>query len=349
MLKHFPVKQTLVSLSQFTMGQQPKANEISAIEHLGHQILRPYTDNDEHLLVTLHSLVTLQSTSNVPTPYSRNGMWWKTGLGFQHTDPVSDIRGGGLLSLHNLIYFLANHPRKATNMLKKRANRQLTEENTFTSFPWACAGINLTRLLALEFEVIRPSGMSNAGNNAQYSNKTSWRYLCEANGFNRMFVCVFLLLDYFWDEMNATYMDFNRVLKVVSEEFSMQLAMSTSLSNLENRIHKRIQFIDPEYVDYKSLPEAASPVNTFPLLDMESQCFSASSSSQSESNSLFDFLTSQIPSYNEVVEALVPTPSSTISTPGVTDCVPDFLCGDFEPEQHQLSVRRRTPYSMQIV
>jgi hypothetical protein len=342
MLKQLNVKKNLVALSQYSLGEQPKEEDIQVMREVGLDMMSPFKEEDEHLLVTLHSLVTLQATSNTPMPYSRTGTWWKSGLGFQHTDPVSDIRGGGLLSLKNLIYFIANHPRASTEMIKKRANRQLTQDNTYTSFPWACAGINLTRLLAMEYEIIRESGMTNTGTNAKYSNKTSWRYISSANGFNRMYVCLFLLLDRLWDEMGATYMDFNRVLQAVSEEFSMQLALSTSLTNLENRVHKRVQFVDPD-VSYNSLPEAT--VATEPMYDMESQSsyFSTTRSDSCSSNfenPLISFITAQIPSYDSVVETLVPTPPQ--------DNIPDLLCGDYERDQ-PISMRRRTPYSMQIV
>jgi hypothetical protein len=331
MWKQFNMKSTLVSLSQFSLGEHPTPQEVGALQSLALELSQPYSDAEhEHLLVSLHSLVVRQSLSNFsPPPYSRTGEWWKYSLGFQHTDPTSDIRGGGILSLNNLNYFLANHPVKALHMINSRANRPLTADNTYTSFPWACAGINLTRILALEFQIISDTGFGNTGLGATYNKKTSWRYILESNGFNHMYVCLFLLLDCLWNEMQATYMDFNNVLKKVSEEFQTHLALSTSLTNLENRIHKRVNFVDLDVVDYTTLPDAE--------LDLEDQSWKKENDQSFYSkgsdcgNPLYDFFANHIPSYDDVMDTLVPTPENTIQ------------------RENPVAFRHNTPYNMQIV
>jgi hypothetical protein len=50
---------------------------------------------------------------------------WCT-FGFQRADPVSDIRGGGVLSIKQLIYFLKVHHQVALGML----NRQRKHEHS---------------------------------------------------------------------------------------------------------------------------------------------------------------------------------------------------------------------------
>lgn len=385
MFKQLNLKKSLITLSQLSMGDGPSSNEVKTIQALGLDLSKPFAEmEDEHLLITLHSLITRQSVSNTsPEPYSRIGNWWKFALGFQHTDPVSDIRGGGILSLHNLIYFLTNHPKKAKQMIHSRANRSLTAENTYPSFPWACAGINLTRILALEFEIIQPSGLSNTGPNAQYSKKTSWRYLSEENGFNRLYVCLFLLLDTLWDEMNATYMDFNQVSQATAEEFRLHLALSSSLTNLENRVHKRIQLVDPDIMDYTTLPPAAdthsvtatslSGLQQPPLLALDDiegghhhQPYNAcadttdrnpdSETDSITANPLLSFFASQLPSsslssalssysYESVMAALVPEPEPAT--------LPDFLSGEQQqqrnhnPQQQQQQHQYQQQYKQQ--
>lgn len=349
------LKKSLISLSQYSLGDYPNPSEVEAIQSFGLTLSKPFIETeDHHLLVTLHSLITRQIVSNSVSPeYSRIGDWWKWSLGFQHSDPVSDIRGGGILSLHNLIYFLSNHPIKATSMIKSRQGRSLTAEQTYPSFPWACAGINLTRILALEFEVVLPTGFVNSCQNACHTKKTTWRYLLEENGFNRMYVCLFLLLDRLWDEMGATYMDFNQVLKNVSEEFSLHLAMSSSLVNLENRVHERIHFIDPDVRDYTMLPEANSPgtqglprsLSSF--FDMESQEESGNQSSEvtkEEEVPLYSYLTSHIPSYDQVVTTLLPSLDEPASSSGAFAYHQSPY--EFEHFQHQ---NHTVPFNLQIV
>mmetsp|Transcript_24723 Transcript_24723/g.41806 ORF Transcript_24723/g.41806 Transcript_24723/m.41806 type:complete len:362 (+) Transcript_24723:66-1151(+) len=361
MFKQMNLKKSLISLSQFSLGDYPGPTELEVIQSLGLTLSKPFIEaEDQHLLVTLHSLITRQFVSNsVPPEYSRIGDWWKWSLGFQHSDPVSDIRGGGILSLHNLIYFLSNHPIKATSMIKSRQGRSLTADHTYPSFPWACAGINLTRILALEFEIVLPTGFVNTCQNAQHTKKTTWSYLLEENGFNRMYVCLFLLLDCLWDEMGATYMDFNNVLKAVSEEFSLHLALSSSLVNLENRVHQRINFIDPDVRDYSMLPEAHESV-TPPALtrslssffDMEGQEDSTTSNSNqtsemTEEAPLYSFIASHMPSYDQVVTTLLPLldepePESSATSSSQYQQPPY----EFEHFQHQ---NHTVPYNLQIV
>ena len=369
MFKQLNLKKSLITLSQFSMGDEPNVDQVKSIQSLGLDLSKPFTEmQDEHLLISLHSLITRQSVSNTSqAPYSRTGVWWKHSLGFQRTDPVSDIRGGGILSLHNLIYFLANHPKTATQMIHSRANRPLSADNTYPSFPWACAGINLTRSLALEFDIIQPSGLSNTGLNAHYSKKTSWRYISEENGFNRMYVCLFLLLDCLWEEMNATYMDFNHVLEATSEEFKLHLALSSSLTNLENRVHKRVDFVDPDISDYTSLPPPAAHPDpssesspTYhdmmeggqlsqdhwdyqrPVSSSQSRNLDLCSPKDTDTDTdtatlstspLLNFLATQLTvpsySYEGLMASLVPEPEAS--------CLPDFLCG----EQQQLSQQQQ--------
>ena len=357
------LKKSLVSLSQFSLGTAPSHEQLDVTHSLALDLSKPFVDSqDTHLLTTLHSLITRQVVSNTPPPlYSRTGEWWKWSLGFQHSDPVSDIRGGGILSLKNLIFFLANHPLKATQMIKSRSGQIVSADQTYPSFPWACAGINLTRVLALEFEIVLPTGCVNTGINAKYSKKTTWSYLMEENGFNRMYVCLFLLLDCLRDEMGATYMDFNYVLKAVTEEFSMLLALSSSLSNLENRVHQRVNFMDPDVGDYTSLPEAPS-LDREISFDMEGQSRSSerndddlvNRNESTEEGPLLSFLSSHMPSYDQVVSTLMPSSTEPI--------LPDFISSHTDHDKQKAyqqqyeqqcgqhnSMQHMTAYNLQIV
>lgn len=95
-------------------------------------------------------------------PYVRIGPHWKE-LGFQGNDPKTDLRGMGLLGLHNLLYFCSNYTKTARNILLhsnhpslwyvcflNRRFRCLTLQYIFSQksyrYPFAVAGINLTHV-----------------------------------------------------------------------------------------------------------------------------------------------------------------------------------------------------------
>jgi hypothetical protein len=62
-------------------------------------------------------------------------------IGFQGCDPITDFRGGGLLSLTQLIYFCENYTERARN-LNVRASHPTK------GYGLAITGINLTVLLS---------------------------------------------------------------------------------------------------------------------------------------------------------------------------------------------------------
>jgi hypothetical protein len=58
-------------------------------------------------------------------------------------------------------------------------------------------------MLTSLFEAVDRFGRANS---AGYGRKSYWSYLSQRNGFHRMFVLAFLLLDCIWDELGASYM-----------------------------------------------------------------------------------------------------------------------------------------------
>jgi hypothetical protein len=240
------IKETLLHFSQLYFGRFPSSKEIQLMRQLGTRLSESYSDLNEHLLKDVHRL------SGVQVPYQRIGSFWKY-LGYQNENPASDIRGGGLLSLDNLIYLLSTHPSMAQKMLHRQSRDHLTVDQTMESYPWAAVGINITRYIALEFELIEPSGRQKTSN---FSPKTTWSYLTQSEGFNRLFCVAFFLLNCLWHEMKATYMQFPLVLSTMKCEFSSYLLSSSSLSELETSIFERINYsFDPSHgVDYTVLP-----------------------------------------------------------------------------------------------
>jgi hypothetical protein len=133
---------------------------------------------------------------------------WK-GCGFQREDPVSDVRGGGELSLSNLLYLLRNYSGLCTNMAERqRSKRHATAMEK--GYPFAAACINTTRMLAQVFHIIKPSGAS--GDYATTA-QVFWQMLDEPDAFNKLFVVAFVLLDSEFVGRDASYMEFNEVME----------------------------------------------------------------------------------------------------------------------------------------
>lgn len=203
-----------------------------------------YTDEYEHYLVDLYVKAGLSSEKQ---QYVRKGDIWKV-LGFQNHDPASDIRGGGILCLENMLFFFRVHRHAAQSMIKKRADGW----DTFETFPWAPASINITRLVASEFSICGPGGQTKSSSSSKTRGilpKTSFHMLLENDGFSRIYVLAFLLLDKVWDEQGATYMQFNAVLESVRKELSEAIALTDELSELEQQIFERVHYIPPPMID----------------------------------------------------------------------------------------------------
>ena len=117
--------------------------------------------------------------------------WKWTSFGFQREDPISDLRGGGVLALRNLVYFLETQPSFAAAIL---VSRRAKDVHVPGFYPFAAAGINVTRLVA------------------DFLNEY-WPLLLGDDSFHKAYAVAFRLVDRIFDKRNATYMQFNGVLK----------------------------------------------------------------------------------------------------------------------------------------
>ncbi|KAL6560397.1 hypothetical protein OROGR_003956 [Orobanche gracilis] len=142
---------------------------------------------------------------------------WKE-MGWQGKDPSTDFRGGGFISLENLLYFARNFP----DLLRKQeGNRALWE------YPFAVGGINITFMLIqmLDLEAVKPRTLVGA----------TFLKLLEA----------FKLMDHLWLAMHASYMDFNGLnhlefkleIYIGWEEFKIpEAVMKATRRQLENEL-----------------------------------------------------------------------------------------------------------------
>mmetsp|Transcript_44898 Transcript_44898/g.73140 ORF Transcript_44898/g.73140 Transcript_44898/m.73140 type:complete len:303 (+) Transcript_44898:645-1553(+) len=133
---------------------------------------------------------------------SRRSQKWSL-LGFQGMDPATDFRGMGILGLHNLIYFVETYAGAAQEILA-----------VDRGYPFAAAGINITKMLAT---IIMLDKVSLTGSNESPAWETpAFRFLCclydQPSSFEELYCLAFRLLDRIWVELNAQYFDFPVVL-----------------------------------------------------------------------------------------------------------------------------------------
>ncbi|XP_025824090.1 ELMO domain-containing protein A-like isoform X2 [Panicum hallii] len=138
---------------------------------------------------------------------------WKD-MGWQGKDPSTDFRGGGYISLENLLYFSKNFPKSFQELLgKKNGDRALWE------YPFAVAGVNITFMLIqmLELQAAKPKSLIGA----------VFLNLLKENdrAFDILYCITFKLMDQKWLDMHASYMDFNSVIKSTRRQLERELLL----------------------------------------------------------------------------------------------------------------------------
>ena len=144
---------------------------------------------------------------------------WKI-LGFQGTDPASDFRGMGFLGLQNLLYFAEKYTDVFRAIVKRNVDRGSRD------YPAAVAGINITQTLFEILNVTKPINFN--GPPLQI-----FRILFDHPfAFEEMYSTIFQVLDRTWDEMNASYMEFPKVIAAVKRQIADSLQVNPlSLEN----------------------------------------------------------------------------------------------------------------------
>lgn len=126
---------------------------------------------------------------------------WKE-MGWQNSDPATDFRAGGFMSLENLIYFARNYPDSFHRLLHK------ADENKSSK-----ASVCFVQLLE-----------------------------DDEMAFDNLFCLAFQMLDVQWLARRASYMEFNEVLKSTLGQLELELTVGgvSSVQNLPSfRMLKR--------------------------------------------------------------------------------------------------------------
>ncbi|GMY26508.1 ELMO domain-containing protein C isoform X1 [Fagus crenata] len=142
---------------------------------------------------------------------------WKE-MGWQGRDPSTDFRGAGFISLENLLFFAKTFSTSFQRLLKKQGGKRAAWE-----YPFAVAGVNITFMIMqmLDLDASKPRTFV----------KTVFLQMLSENewAFDLLYCVAFLVMDKQWLERNATYMEFNDVLKSTRTQLERELLMDDVL------------------------------------------------------------------------------------------------------------------------
>ncbi|CAN6717115.1 unnamed protein product [Malus baccata var. baccata] len=135
-------------------------------------------------------------------------------MGWQGSDPSTDFRGGGFISLENLIFFARQYPESFQRLLHKQDGTRAEWE-----YPFAVAGINISFVLAqmLDLQSAKPTTLAGI------------RFLEllkeDEMAFDNLYCVAFQMMDAQWLVKRASYMDFNDVMKSTTSQLERELAL----------------------------------------------------------------------------------------------------------------------------
>ena len=138
---------------------------------------------------------------------------WKD-MGWQGNDPSTDFRGGGFISLENLLFFARRFPVVFQRLLHKEEGKRAEWE-----YPFAVGGLNITFMLIqlLDLRAAKPSSSSV---------RTFFNILAtDENAFDMLYCVAFQMLDAQWLALGASYMEFNVVLQATRTQLEKELAL----------------------------------------------------------------------------------------------------------------------------
>lgn len=181
------------------------------LKHLKQRVAVPFDGSFREHQEALKQLWKL-AYPNRELPSLKSELW--KDMGWQGCDPSTDFRGGGYISLENLIYFAKSYPESFQNLLQKRNGKRSEWE-----YPFAVAGINISFMLVqmLDLQSGKPSTLP------------AIRFLDllseDDKAFDNLFCVAFEMLDAQWLAKRASYMEFNDVLKATRNQLERELGL----------------------------------------------------------------------------------------------------------------------------
>ncbi|XP_057870047.1 uncharacterized protein LOC131076744 isoform X7 [Cryptomeria japonica] len=149
---------------------------------------------------------------------------WKE-MGWQGRDPSTDFRGGGFISLENLLFFAKTFPKSFQRLLQKQEGNRATWE-----YPFAVAGVNITFML-IQILDLRSGICTNFVEKPRtLMGAIFLKMLAEDEwAFDLLYCITFVMMDAQWLAMHASYMEFNAVMKATRSQLERELNMDDVL------------------------------------------------------------------------------------------------------------------------
>ncbi|CAA7396244.1 unnamed protein product [Spirodela intermedia] len=155
---------------------------------------------------------------------------WKE-MGWQGRDPSTDFRGAGFISLENLLFFAKTFSVSFQRLLNKAGGKRATWE-----YPFAVAGVNITfmimQMLQLHSFAVGAGGCwaQHAVKSRNFVRSVFTQMLSEDEwAFDVLYCVAFMVMDKQWLEKNASYMEFNDVLKSTRAQLERELLLDDVL------------------------------------------------------------------------------------------------------------------------
>ncbi|ONK77252.1 uncharacterized protein A4U43_C02F4640 [Asparagus officinalis] len=146
---------------------------------------------------------------------------WKE-MGWQGRDPSTDFRGAGFISLENLLFFAKTFSASFQMLLNKQGGKRATWE-----YPFAVAGVNITFMIMqmLDLHSSKPRTFVRAVF-VQMLSEDEW-------AFDLLYCVAFMVMDKLWLDKNASYMEFNEVLRLARAQLEREL-LSDDVMRIED-------------------------------------------------------------------------------------------------------------------
>ncbi|KAL8532843.1 hypothetical protein ACS0TY_009159 [Phlomoides rotata] len=142
---------------------------------------------------------------------------WKE-MGWQGKDPSTDFRGAGFISLENLLFFAKTFSTSFQSLLRKKTGKRADWE-----YPFAVAGVNVTFMIMqmLDLDATKPRTFIRAIF-LQMLSENEW-------AFDLLYCVAFMIMDKLWLNKNATYMQFNDILRFTRSQLEKEFLMDDVL------------------------------------------------------------------------------------------------------------------------
>ena len=166
-------------------------------------------------------------------PFERRSQKWQL-LGFQGTDPATDLRACKLLGLKTLVTFLEKSPGYAEAILASRRITGDFDPRKPGFYPVACAGIETTAFLC---ECCGLRGPNGAPPPADLPHTSRWAALVgTTHSFDECFSAVLRALDRRFEDERGDYMGFASVRDAVFADVGSALDQGGPASEVERSL-----------------------------------------------------------------------------------------------------------------